>query len=262
MTCQEVQLIIGDMARGSLMNTAESAGAEDHLSTCQYCSRRLADERALSSGLRALAAATKSGQARSPLEARLLSAFAEHHARKRMPMRPCVPADARRWRKYWPLALAASVTIAVSIGSVWYRNAANTGGENAATRAGATLRDSDEKRDAEHSAANPARLSNSGVKIMNADRMKPSDKMRNARRASAPANSIIAANEIATRYFPLTYTDGGLQLENGQLVRVEMPRVTLLSFGLPMNLERAREPIKADILLGNDGVARAIRFVQ
>lgn len=260
MTCQEIQLLIGDMARGSLMDAAESA--EDHLSTCQHCSRRLADEQALSAGLRTLAATTKGKQASSNLEARLLSAFAEHHAPKRMPKRAGTPAAASRWRRYWPLALATSVTIAVSIGSVWYRNAGTSRGENTATPVGANLRDSDEKKTAEQTAANSERRSNSGVKIINADRKKPSDKMRNARRASAPANSIVAANEIATRYFPLTYTDDGLQLENGQLVRVEMPRVTLLSFGLPMNLERAREPIKADILLGNDGIARAIRFVQ
>jgi hypothetical protein len=41
-----------------------------------------------------------------------------------------------------------------------------------------------------------------------------------------------------------------------------MPRATLASFGLPVNAERASELIKADILIGDDGLARAIRFVQ
>ena len=33
-------------------------------------------------------------------------------------------------------------------------------------------------------------------------------------------------------------------------------------FGLPMNMDRANERIKADVVVGNDGLARAIRFVR
>lgn len=52
-------------------------------------------------------------------------------------------------------------------------------------------------------------------------------------------------------------------LEGGQLVRVQLPRAALASLGLPLNGERGgNEPVKADVLLGNDGLARAIRFVR
>ncbi|HKP11776.1 MAG TPA: hypothetical protein VJZ91_06680, partial [Blastocatellia bacterium] len=70
------------------------------------------------------------------------------------------------------------------------------------------------------------------------------------------------SGEIATSFIAL---DGGHGLagpESFQLVRVELPRSALVSFGLPMNVERADERIKADVLVGNDGVARAIRFVR
>jgi hypothetical protein len=69
--------------------------------------------------------------------------------------------------------------------------------------------------------------------------------------------------EIATEFVPLSYGESlSSSLEGGQLVRVQLPRATLLSFGFPMSEERAPEPIKADVLLGEDGVARAIRFVH
>ena len=71
-----------------------------------------------------------------------------------------------------------------------------------------------------------------------------------------------AGDEIATRFLPITLVGGLEQMDGGQLVRVEMPRSALVSFGLPMNIERANERIKADVLIGNDGVARAIRFVR
>lgn len=70
------------------------------------------------------------------------------------------------------------------------------------------------------------------------------------------------SEEIVTGFIPLTpgYT---LEMnEGGQLVRVELPRATLSSFGLPVNTSRLNEPVTADVVLGNDGIARAIRFVR
>ena len=70
-----------------------------------------------------------------------------------------------------------------------------------------------------------------------------------------------AEPEIATDFLPLTYVADAAQ-ESGQVVRVRLSRATLASFGLPVNAERANELIKADIVIGDDGLARAIRFVQ
>jgi hypothetical protein len=68
--------------------------------------------------------------------------------------------------------------------------------------------------------------------------------------------------EIATDFLPIGYA-GTLSLqEGGQIVRVELPRSALASFGLPVNMERYNEKVKADVWLSSDGVARAIRFVQ
>jgi hypothetical protein len=67
-------------------------------------------------------------------------------------------------------------------------------------------------------------------------------------------------NEVATEYFPLVpseQTTGTLQR-----VRVLVPRSSLLQFGLPMNEERSNEPIAAELLVGDDGAPRAIRFIQ
>jgi hypothetical protein len=50
--------------------------------------------------------------------------------------------------------------------------------------------------------------------------------------------------------------------EGGQIVRVEVPRSALANFGLPVNMERSNERVKADVLYGVDGLAHAIRFVK
>jgi len=45
-------------------------------------------------------------------------------------------------------------------------------------------------------------------------------------------------------------------------VRVELPRSTIVSMGFALNMDRSGEKVKADVLMGADGLARAIRFVQ
>ena len=80
-----------------------------------------------------------------------------------------------------------------------------------------------------------------------------------------PANEQVAnhvTNEIATDFIPLGYMSPASLQDGGQIVRVQLPRSALANFGLPVNMDRYNEKVKADVLFGVDGTARAIRFVQ
>ncbi len=70
------------------------------------------------------------------------------------------------------------------------------------------------------------------------------------------------AAEMVTDYLPLTYLVETTAPESGLVVRVQIPRLALVSLGVPMNVERAGELVQADVVIGEDGLARAIRFVQ
>jgi hypothetical protein len=70
------------------------------------------------------------------------------------------------------------------------------------------------------------------------------------------------STEVATDFLPLTFVDDSRAQESGHVVRVKVPRSALIAFGVPMNMERAGELITADVVIGGDGLARAIRFVQ
>ncbi|HKA20051.1 MAG TPA: hypothetical protein VKN18_17310 [Blastocatellia bacterium] len=69
-------------------------------------------------------------------------------------------------------------------------------------------------------------------------------------------------DEIATEFFPLTFAAEPISSEGGHLVRVTIPRSALVAMGLPMNVDRATEHVRADVFIGDDGLARAIRFIQ
>src|SRR5262249_56730601 len=71
-----------------------------------------------------------------------------------------------------------------------------------------------------------------------------------------------ARREIATDFLPLPIGYSLPMTEGGQVMRVQLPRTALSSFGLPVDFNRASELIKADVVIGNDGIARAIRFVR
>ena len=68
--------------------------------------------------------------------------------------------------------------------------------------------------------------------------------------------------EYATDFVPLSY--GGVQkpMECGEVIRMQMPRSAIIAFGLPVSVEHADAPVNAELLLGEDGIARAIRFVR
>jgi len=50
--------------------------------------------------------------------------------------------------------------------------------------------------------------------------------------------------------------------EGGQVLRVQLPRSYLQSFGISIPAERAFDRFNADVMVGQDGVVRAIRFVK
>lgn len=77
----------------------------------------------------------------------------------------------------------------------------------------------------------------------------------------APAPPAVQA-EVATPFYPLVPGFDPDAAAYHPAVRVEMPRTVLAAYGLPVNVERIDVPIQADLLIGDDGIARAIRFVS
>jgi hypothetical protein len=82
---------------------------------------------------------------------------------------------------------------------------------------------------------------------------------------SAPAASRTqpSPGEAATDFLPLVF--GSVPISEGQIVRMEVPRTALASFGLASidSLEASSSStILADVVVGVDGLARAVRFVR
>ena len=75
-------------------------------------------------------------------------------------------------------------------------------------------------------------------------------------------SSTVAPREEATEFFPLAYSE--VPAPGGYVVRMQVPRTALRSFGvIGFDAADDRSPtIAADVLVGGDGLARAVRFVH
>jgi hypothetical protein len=63
-------------------------------------------------------------------------------------------------------------------------------------------------------------------------------------------------------FYPLPEAEGLPALETAMVVRVQLPVSSLQLMGVPVAEERADSSVQADLLLGQDGLARAVRLAQ
>lgn len=65
--------------------------------------------------------------------------------------------------------------------------------------------------------------------------------------------------ETKTDFITLSYAAA---TDSGQIVRVKVPSSIMVSLGLQTNLEKESELVNAEVVIGDDGLARAIRFIR
>lgn len=66
--------------------------------------------------------------------------------------------------------------------------------------------------------------------------------------------------EVMTEFYPLI--EDAPPFERGELLRVSLPASAMRGVGLPVNEDRLTDMVQADVLVGQEGLARAIRFVR
>ena len=81
-------------------------------------------------------------------------------------------------------------------------------------------------------------------------------------KVEAPNVQAPPVQEVATDFMPLEDSVSLPPIESGQILRVSMPQSTMMRFGFPVNPDRMMDPVKADVVFGQDGIARAVRFVK
>jgi hypothetical protein len=63
-------------------------------------------------------------------------------------------------------------------------------------------------------------------------------------------------------FLPLPFANDDSPLGTAEVVRIRLSASALGELGLPVSDEAAGQPVTADIVIGEDGIARAIRFIS
>jgi hypothetical protein len=169
------------------------------------------------------------------------------------------PIVAKRWNsRYWfAAAIAAMLLIAISV--VAYRL-------NYRVDNNRKLAKQEQPQSSHELIVEPVKQEQvAGVQEPEQKSLAQAPKPKRVRHANVrrPENVQLANHaEIATDFIPLSSMPAVSLQDGGQIVRVKLPRSALANFGLPVNMDRYNEKVKADVLIGVDGLAHAIRFVQ
>jgi len=254
MNCQRFADVVSDLARGQMMEADVRTAALVHSEACEKCAEWLTSEDALTRALHALSVQVQE-HAPAGLESELRKAFREQHATS-----PTVVV-AHSYRRYW-LAVAAAILLLVgSVVAIRMRDTQPSPAKNQITTRdeAAVPRELPSAETVAVNSSGHESQKNSGIKP-GRRRMASAVRTSQNRRAGDVATNHV--REIATEFIPLSYSSGVSLQDGGQIVRVELPRSALVKFGLPVNMDRLNEKVKADVWLGVDGLAHAIRFVQ
>jgi hypothetical protein len=63
-------------------------------------------------------------------------------------------------------------------------------------------------------------------------------------------------------FYAVSYTGDPSETGGGRIIRVELPRSALFAMGVNIPLENDSPTVKADLLVGRDGVTRAVRVLN
>ncbi len=244
MKCHSLRDAIVEMARGEHAGSGTLAAIESHLEHCAACAALLERERRLSRGLRALSAAAPPAPSEA-LSRRLLDAFAE-----RQPVQPVVARGASRMAGNGWLRAAAAVVVAAGGVLLW----SSTGNKPANDR--------------------PRGESTSVAEIRTPEAVQPAASVQSAadiRQGSPTAHASRQPRRSRQRALPAVVRPVGFMalpgaaglpdFESGEIVRIEIPLTSLPTYGIEILPDAQGSPVEADLLVGQDGQARAIRLV-
>jgi hypothetical protein len=298
MNCQSFENVVVDLARLTPLEASVRDAALAHVSCCDGCDRRLAQEKLLTGGLEALATEMKSAVAPNHLQQNLITVLRQQ--------RLAPPQNNHSWRY---LAVAAAIIVAVALGIVSYKMMQTAPVDSQAhslpstetpvpvaskpirnsaappmvamgiagyqtsqappvegsveTETSATVDSTTPINDSAGTPTRKQKPTQIAAKKQRLRKFRP-DASTHSTFVSVVVGTVTdpEASEVMSAFMPLGDTNPANIQEGAQVVRVELPRYAMARFGLPVNMERYDERVKADVWLGADGLARAIRFVQ
>ena len=261
MNCEDFNEIINELADYKPMAVSTREAGVSHIALCADCAAKLANARAVSATL-LLAAGAESEDAPTQVKENLLAAFAARQQAAQNPNQ-VVHISSRRKLGWWvaaaAVAAAAVIVFAVILpfwkGALAPVNRLPEIAKQASPGLAPTAAPDVIKTPA------PVDTSDSTGKKRGIPGKQRPIRGTNRRVVNSGEIETVAQNK-STEFLPLTYLATATAMDSGTIVRVQLSRSALVRLGLPVNIESSNDSVRADVVIGDDGVARAIRLVD
>jgi hypothetical protein len=253
MTCQDLDDALLDLGRGTVLGPGSVGAVESHVEHCARCAARLARERELTAGLRALAASTATEAGSPELERQLMRAFADLH--------PSQDAEHRSsGTRGWFAAAAAAVIVV----GAWALGVALLRGPEPVAPASSNVAQTQPVVPVPPATGNGERPDGANPEVaapvIPSDATPPRADSRRPRTSRKPAGD--AAEPATMEGFVALPAAAGLPaLESGRIIRIDVAVASLPAYGVEVIPDLRRPEVEADLLVGQDGQPRAIRLV-
>ncbi|MBS1789854.1 MAG: hypothetical protein JST85_19180 [Acidobacteria bacterium] len=247
MNCQDFEIIILGMARAQLLDASARRQTIAHLAQCPSCADRLAEQQAITVAIGATAKSLRYEEAPAHVEQSLRAAF-----RKRMNAKPVhnvVPIRSR-FRAKRMLAVAAAVFLLLVLAGL--------------IRQWRFGEQTQKTAEVKPSPTAPQKSEPEPIALPMAPERKVVFEAASQRHTTRKPVRQTASHskEITTAFIALADENQLVPLESGQVLRVKLLASTLISMGLPITADDVTKSVLADLVVGQDGMARAIRFVR
>jgi hypothetical protein len=206
--------------------------------------------------LQTLAADEWSGPAPPELEQRLVDAFKEHLKESKASSLKASFSLLSLWRfisrenkwKYATVAVSLAFCFFVSW-SLWKRPAANS-------NTSATIQPKLE------SPVPIMEMPQATMSPAESERVPDVHPIRRPSRPKLPPQIEWATAETATDFYAIPYVEPFGPQDRVRIVRIQVPYPIMANYGFPVYSDQALSSVQADVMVGDDNVARAIRFVR
>lgn len=248
MNCQDFELNVIQLARDQLLDAGNREQCLAHTRGCLRCRKRLEEEHALIAEAHAVMAVLGTAEAPAHVEAALLVTFrAQARQRNALAVRSLSGQKRIRQWTFGAAQLVAAVAVIV-VGLMWLRSGPAPSPELS------TVSKHAQEMPVSKGGANVARQE---LLLVPAE----AQQLKTRHRGRQPVRQKQEADDAATQFYSLVEAGELAPLESGRVVRVEVVASALIPFGGPLTPETLTQPMQADLLLGQDGLARAIRFL-
>lgn len=285
MNCEDFNKIIHELADYKPMQVTVRDAGVSHVALCADCATKLTSARILSTSL-VVAAGAESEEAPARIKENLLAAFTAVHqgsvaspeiqrvdevdvAELSTVETSVVDISMRSRHRWWtvaPVAVAAVILLAVIVPDLRTASEPESISVFNDLPAFKDLKADLTDRSQTLEAIADRLPTSSGNENPRATLKGAPNRRRLVRQRKADLENTKGTYETVARntgeYLPLTYLAKSTAIDSGTIVRVELSQSALASLGIRTNFQGTGKSVKADVVIGDDGVAQAIRLVE